>query len=135
MGPLLESRFQLFKSKESTELQVSLKEMQHLVETQPVNEWERKLAGVITSGWVPYNFSWKNLSGLVSVVAMYRNAFSRYSHKALRTLEEMVIDNPKDILSLRLAFMFALRLGDWSGLQTLMPKVVDAWTPDMPFYG
>ena len=61
--------------------------------------------------------------------------FSRYSHKALRTLEEMVIDNPKDILSLRLAYKFALRLGDWSGFQTLMPKVVDAWTPDMPFYG
>ncbi|XP_028409575.1 tetratricopeptide repeat protein 38-like [Dendronephthya gigantea] len=108
LGALFESRFQLSKSEESPELCASLKEMERLIETQPVNEWEKKLAGVISSG---------------------------YSHKALRTLEEMVIDNPKDILSLRLAYLYALTLGDWSGFKTMMPKVVDTWTPDMPFYG
>ena len=63
MGPLLESRFQLFKGEKSPELQVSLEEMQHLIETQPVNEWERKLADAIASGWVPYAISWENFAG------------------------------------------------------------------------
>ena len=47
----------------------------------------------------------------------------------------MVLDNPKDFVSLRMAYNFSLMLGDWSGMKSIMPKVVATWTPDMPLYG
>ena len=47
----------------------------------------------------------------------------------------MVVDNPRDFFALRLAYMFALTLGDWAGIKSIMPKVLATWTPDMAFYG
>ena len=47
----------------------------------------------------------------------------------------MVLDNPCDVVALKMAYMFALTLGDWTGIKAIMPKVLEKWTPDMPFYG
>lgn len=113
LGPLLQSRFKLssHRLETSPELQASLKEMEDLANTQPVTDWEMKLVGVV------------------------KDFATGHCHKSLRILEEMVVDNPRDFFALRLAYMFALTLGDWAGIKSIMPKVLATWTPDMAFYG
>ena len=68
-------------------------------------------------------------------IAYFTPTHYSYGLKAVKTLKEMVLDNPKDFVALRMAYNFSLILGDWSGMETIMPKVVATWTPDMPLYG
>jgi hypothetical protein len=47
----------------------------------------------------------------------------------------MIIDNPKDIISLKFGYLFALMLGDWTEMKSIYPKILQSWTPDMAHYG
>ena len=113
LGPLFETRFKLwsYSLDKSSLLQESLKEMEDLARTQPVNEWEKKLVGVI------------------------KDFATGHRKKSLRTLEGMISDNPKDIVSLKFAYLFALMLGDWTEMKIIFPKVLANWTPNMVHYG
>ena len=62
LGPLFETRFKLwsFNLDTSPSLRKSLKEMENLARTQPINEWERKLVGVIKDFAIGYVQCLKN---------------------------------------------------------------------------
>lgn len=113
VGPLLESRLKLSCHTPETfpELQDSLNEMEDLVKKKTINEWEMKH---------------------VEAVRHYADG---YPSKSLKIWDEMITSNPYDVLSLRMAYMMTIHLGDVPLRNSIMTRVIPLWKPHMAFYG
>lgn len=59
----------------------------------------------------------------------------RYPFKSVDVWEEMVMVNPLDMFSLRMAYLTALKWGHRPWTKSLLERVVPFWKPDMALYG
>ncbi|HWQ37288.1 MAG TPA: tetratricopeptide repeat protein [Burkholderiales bacterium] len=54
---------------------------------------------------------------------------------AVRIYESILLDQPRDLLALKLANFFYFYLGDSKNVRDSVARVLHAWDPSMPFYG